>query len=73
MGFTFQLPPLVQRNGCFASSGAIWGPAVIPAVSLADARQKAGDAREMLARGEDPIEARKAAEAASKPQRTLTL
>ena len=43
-----------------------------PAASLADARQKAAEAREMLARGEDPIEARKAAEAASKPQRALT-
>lgn len=43
-----------------------------PAVSLADARQKAAEAREMLARGEDPIETRKAAEAASKPQRGLT-
>jgi Arm DNA-binding domain len=37
------------------------------AVSLADARQKAMEARETLARGEDPIDARKADEAASKP------
>jgi integrase len=44
-----------------------------PAVSLADARQKAAEAREMLARGEDPIEARKVVEAASKPQRGLTV
>jgi hypothetical protein len=36
-----------------------------PAASLADARQKAAEAREMLARGENPIETRKAVEAAS--------
>jgi integrase len=43
-----------------------------PATSLADARRKAADARQMLLRGEDPIEARKAVEAMNKPQRGLT-
>jgi integrase len=43
-----------------------------PAVSLADARQKAMEARETLARGEDPIDARKAAEIAGKPKPFLT-
>lgn len=43
-----------------------------PAVSLAEARQKAAEAREVLARGEDPIEVRKAAEAARKLKPILT-
>jgi integrase len=36
----------------------------VSAVSLSDAREKAGDARRMLAAGRNPIEARRAAEAA---------
>jgi integrase-like protein/Arm domain-containing DNA-binding protein len=38
-----------------------------PEVSLADARQKATEARATVAKGVDPIEARKAAEQAQKP------
>jgi integrase len=42
-----------------------------PAVSLADARQKAADARKLLAAGIDPIEARDASKTAAKPLPTF--
>jgi integrase len=43
------------------------GLGAYPAVGLKDARDKAGEARKLVARGVDPIEAEKAAKKAAKP------
>jgi Arm DNA-binding domain len=43
------------------------GLGAYPAVGLKDARDKAGEARKLVARGVDPIEAERAAKKAAKP------
>ena len=57
------------KSWVFRLSGREMGLGAYPVVSLADAREKAGDARKQMRNGIDPLDARKAA---SKPAKCIT-
>jgi integrase len=71
-GLYLAVAPSGSKKWVFRYKRRDMGLGGYPAVSLAEARQKAAEAREVLARGEDPIEVRKAEEAARKPKPILT-